>query len=143
MTTEPSPDEVDVDPLLVLFVAAHNAMSGGGLSIVVITGGTMFAGTLASHADYTTGLGEALGAAFAAAGAADAGKATKELFDRAGGESVDDARSDDAPPPKHIHLRDVRVFNPQGTAVSGTIPWLRIRLARVDGWFFGTLAPGR
>lgn len=136
---------LDQDPLLVVLVRlAHRELEMG---MTLTVGGLLVSGTLVGGRKYFEGVANQF--RNAPGGTPGVGAAVAEAFDgvavelygsRTQGESNNDGEGDEASEQDlrigFIHLRDVRVLDPQGHSATGA--WWRGRLSAVDGFMFGT-----
>lgn len=111
-----------------------------GLGITVLIGGALVSGTLVSMSEYLRATGERWRRVFAQLGTAE--NPVGPTFDT----WADRFAAEPGGNPTHVHLREARVIAPTGHAVpsfdvasEGML--MRLPLARIDGWSFGSAAP--
>jgi len=143
-----------LEPDFVLADIVATLVNAVGLSIgiTLFMKGTVISGLLVSEDEYL----HALSDMFNQVANPPQGEDVDNLFDFTGlKESTDmdglfDSAADDdeinlledAPPIRHLHIRDVVVLSPQPSLVFGhsQMPIVRIRLTTIDGWMLGQAA---
>jgi hypothetical protein len=127
-------ERVSHDALMSLLVEVAN---GGGLkaSMTLWIGGSIVSGELVGMGDYIEGVARELEKV------GDTGSTLADVFRQIGESWLAAVKSDDAPPPRLIHLENARSYSPGGTPIpSDRGVWWRGRLDSVDGWCFGELS---